>query len=196
MFTEALPSVTYRRLDGHTAPHRRAGIVKQFNDDPSIDVLLLTTSVGGLGLTLTGADTVIFMEHSWNPFVDLQAMDRAHRIGQRSTVRVFRLIVKESLEEHIMDLQGFKERVATTVVAENDARRSMSANTTEVLSLLQSSSAIVKAKDAAATAKSQRRAHEEAAQFLPAGAHELLGQLGELWDESQYASLAFPHSSS
>lgn len=195
MFTEALPSVTYRRLDGHTAQHRRAGIVKQFNDDPSIDVLLLTTSVGGLGLTLTGADTVIFMEHSWNPFVDLQAMDRAHRIGQRSTVRVFRLIVKESVEEHIMDLQGFKERVATTVVAENDARRSMSANTTEVLSLLQSSSALVKAKDAAATAKAQRRAHEEPAPFLPAEAHELLNQLGELWDESQYASLAFPDSS-
>lgn len=54
----------------------------RFNNDPSIDVLLLTTHVGGLGLNLTGADTVVFVEHDWNPMRDLQAMDRAHRIGQ------------------------------------------------------------------------------------------------------------------
>lgn len=193
MFRNVLPGATYRRLDGQTAQHQRAAIVRQFNEDPTIDVLLLTTSVGGLGLTLTGADTVVFMEHSWNPFVDLQAMDRAHRIGQRRVVRVFRLIVKESLEEHIMDLQAFKERVSTTVVTENDAQRSMNAKTTEVLSLLQSSSAIVKAKDAASSAaKAQRRSQANHAQYLPAEAHTLLGQLGELWDESQYTSLAFP----
>lgn len=56
----------------------------RFNNDPSIDVLLLTTHVGGLGLNLTGADTVVFVEHDWNPMRDLQAMDRAHRIGQVS----------------------------------------------------------------------------------------------------------------
>lgn len=56
--------------------------VFRFNNDPSIDVLLLTTHVGGLGLNLTGADTVVFVEHDWNPMRDLQAMDRAHRIGQ------------------------------------------------------------------------------------------------------------------
>lgn len=56
--------------------------VCRFNNDPSIDVLLLTTHVGGLGLNLTGADTVVFVEHDWNPMRDLQAMDRAHRIGQ------------------------------------------------------------------------------------------------------------------
>lgn len=188
MFKQVLPRVTYRRLDGRTPLHRRVEIVRQFNDDPSIDVLLLTTAVGGLGLTLTGADTVIFMEHSWNPFVDLQAMDRAHRIGQRRTVRVFRLIVQESLEEHIMDLQAFKERVATTVVATNDAQTSMNANTKEVLSLLQSSSsASVKLKDVAGKTDSSA-----AATYLPAGAQELMGQLGELWDEDQYASLSFP----
>ena len=56
--------------------------VFRFNNDPSIDVLLLTTHVGGLGLNLTGTDTVVFVEHDWNPMRDLQAMDRAHRIGQ------------------------------------------------------------------------------------------------------------------
>lgn len=59
--------------------------VCRFNNDPSIDVLLLTTHVGGLGLNLTGADTVVFVEHDWNPMKDLQAMDRAHRIGQVRT---------------------------------------------------------------------------------------------------------------
>ncbi|KAG8135443.1 hypothetical protein E2320_008472, partial [Naja naja] len=77
-----LPSVTYLRLDGSIPAGQRHSIVSRFNNDPSIDVLLLTTHVGGLGLNLTGADTVVFVEHDWNPMKDLQAMDRAHRIGQ------------------------------------------------------------------------------------------------------------------
>ena len=64
--------------------------------------LLLTTHVGGLGLNLTGADTVIFVEHDWNPSRDLQAMDRAHRLGQRRIVTVYRLITRGTLEEKIM----------------------------------------------------------------------------------------------
>ncbi len=58
--------------------------------------------VGGLGLTLTSADTVIFVKHDWNPMKDLQAMDRAHRIGQKKVVNVYRLITKGTLEEKIM----------------------------------------------------------------------------------------------
>ncbi|MEQ2168094.1 btaf1 RNA polymerase II, B-TFIID transcription factor-associated, 170kDa, partial [Goodea atripinnis] len=77
-----LPTVTYLRLDGSVPAGQRHSIVSRFNNDPSIDVLLLTTHVGGLGLNLTGADTVVFVEHDWNPMRDLQAMDRAHRIGQ------------------------------------------------------------------------------------------------------------------
>jgi TATA-binding protein-associated factor len=77
-------------------------VVKRFNSDPSIDILLLTTSIGGLGLNLTGADTVIFFEHDWNPQKDLQAMDRAHRIGQTKVVNVYRLITKRTIEEKIM----------------------------------------------------------------------------------------------
>ena len=59
----------------------RIETVELFNSNSSYKVLLLTTAVGGLGLTLTGADVVIFVEHDWNPMKDLQAMDRAHRIG-------------------------------------------------------------------------------------------------------------------
>ncbi|KAF3616737.1 hypothetical protein FXO38_34355, partial [Capsicum annuum] len=64
--------VTYLRLDGSVEPEKRFDIVKAFNSDPTIDVLLLTTRVGGLGLNLTSADTLVFMEHDWNPMRDHQ----------------------------------------------------------------------------------------------------------------------------
>ena len=99
---QLLPSVQYLRLDGSVEASKRQAIVNQFNSDPSYDVLLLTTSVGGLGLNLTGADTVIFVEHDWNPQKDLQAMDRAHRIGQKKVVNVYRLITRGTLEEKIL----------------------------------------------------------------------------------------------
>ena len=97
-----LPTVQYLRLDGSVEASRRQEIVNRFNSDPSYDVLLLTTSVGGLGLNLTGADTVIFVEHDWNPQKDLQAMDRAHRIGQKKVVNVYRLVTRGTLEEKIL----------------------------------------------------------------------------------------------
>uniref|UniRef100_A0A1L8DH30 Putative chromatin remodeling complex wstf-iswi small subunit n=2 Tax=Nyssomyia neivai TaxID=330878 RepID=A0A1L8DH30_9DIPT len=116
-----LPAVSYLRLDGSVPAGSRHEIVTKFNSDPSIDVLLLTTLVGGLGLNLTGADTVIFVEHDWNPMKDLQAMDRAHRIGQRKVVNVYRLITRKSLEEKIMCLQKFKLLTANTVVSNENA---------------------------------------------------------------------------
>lgn len=97
-----LPSVQYLRLDGGVEATKRQDIVNRFNTDPSYDALLLTTSVGGLGLNLTGADTVIFVEHDWNPQKDIQAMDRAHRIGQKKVVNVYRLITRGTLEEKIL----------------------------------------------------------------------------------------------
>jgi TATA-binding protein-associated factor len=102
LFKTYMPMVSYLRLDGSVKASDRQHIATTFNNDPSIDVLLLTTSVGGLGLNLTGADTVIFVEHDWNPMKDLQAMDRAHRIGQKKVVNVYRLITKGTLEEKIM----------------------------------------------------------------------------------------------
>ena len=97
-----MPTVTYMRLDGSYDARARHDMVLKFNADPSIDVLLLMTQIGGLGLNLTGADTVIFVEHDWNPMKDLQAMDRAHRLGQEKVVNVYRLITRGTLEEKIM----------------------------------------------------------------------------------------------
>ena len=140
LFKAHMPSVSYMRLDGGIDANKRHAIVQTFNADPSIDCLLLTTHVGGLGLTLTGADTVIFVEHDWNPMKDLQAMDRAHRIGQKKVVNVYRLITKGTLEEKIMgcvllfidiciityiwhhrSLQRFKLNIAHSIVTQQNS---------------------------------------------------------------------------
>uniref|UniRef100_A0A0A0LCK5 Helicase C-terminal domain-containing protein n=1 Tax=Cucumis sativus TaxID=3659 RepID=A0A0A0LCK5_CUCSA len=74
LFHAHMKNVTYLRLDGSVEPEKRFDIVKAFNSDPTIDVLLLTTHVGGLGLNLTSADTLVFMEHDWNPMRDHQVV--------------------------------------------------------------------------------------------------------------------------
>ncbi|TBT99396.1 SNF2-like chromatin remodeling complex protein, partial [Hamiltosporidium magnivora] len=109
----------YCRLDGSVNIKDRNKTVEEFNKG-SKSIMLLTTSVGGLGLNLTSADTVIFYEHDWNPFNDLQAMDRAHRIGQKKTVNVFRLVVKDTVEERVMNLQAFKIHVAGSLISQQN----------------------------------------------------------------------------
>ncbi|XP_049851549.1 TATA-binding protein-associated factor 172-like [Schistocerca gregaria] len=127
LFKRHMPTVSYLKLDGDVPSNARMSIVDKFNSNPSIDVLLLTVSIGGLGLNLTGANIVIFLEHDWNPQNDIQAMDRVHRIGQKKTVNVYRLITKDTLEEKIMSLQKFKLKIADTVVnKENQSFQSMS----------------------------------------------------------------------
>jgi len=134
-------NVTYLRLDSSvTNVQKRQEIVQKFNQDPTINVLLLTARVGGLGLNLTGADTVIFVEHDYNPMVDLQAMDRTHRLGQTKCVNVYRLIMKDTIEEKIMGLQRFKLFISKNIVN----RENTSFSTMDTSQLL-SSNAISKA---------------------------------------------------
>eukprot|EP00658_Telonema_sp_P-2_P081659 TRINITY_DN8440_c0_g1_i3.p1 TRINITY_DN8440_c0_g1~~TRINITY_DN8440_c0_g1_i3.p1 ORF type:complete len:543 (+),score=125.54 TRINITY_DN8440_c0_g1_i3:3-1631(+) len=121
LLNEEMSWVTWLRLDGGVPAHKRVGVVDRFNQDPTIQLLLLTTHVGGLGLNLTGASTVVFMDHDWNPQKDLQAMDRAHRLGQTRAVNVYRLITLGTLEEKIMNLQSFKLHVANTVVDQQNS---------------------------------------------------------------------------
>ncbi|KAJ3152127.1 TATA-binding protein-associated factor mot1 [Geranomyces michiganensis] len=174
-----MPSVSYLRMDGQTDPASRTDIVRKFNEDASIDVLLLTTHVGGLGLTLTGADTVIFVEHDWNPMKDLQAMDRAHRIGQKRVVNVYRLITKGTLEEKIMGLQKFKLNIASSVInQENSGLKSM--DTDQILDLFSLGSSDA----AAATKKKDSNPHGH-----KPGASQILAELEELSDQTQYEDL-------
>ncbi|KAJ7461011.1 SNF2 superfamily chromatin remodeling protein [Mycena galericulata] len=180
LFNKHMPSVTYMRLDGSTDSSKRHAVVQTFNSDPSIDCLLLTTHIGGLGLTLTGADTVIFIEHDWNPMKDLQAMDRAHRIGQKKVVNVYRLITKGTLEEKIMGLQRFKVNIANSVVnQQNSGLASM--DTDLVLDLFKRTS---EEEDAAAAAK--KKAKEASG---PVSQKNLLQGLEELPAEDEYQGL-------
>lgn len=183
LFKKHMPSVTYMRLDGRTDPRDRQAIVRKFNEDPSIDVLLLTTKVGGLGLNLTGADTVIFVEHDWNPMNDLQAMDRAHRLGQKKVVNVYRLITKSTLEEKIMGLQKFKMNIASTIVNQQNAGLS-SMDTNQLLDLFDVDEAATKVDNGASEEKKDKNVQEElTGGLVPPDA---VGELGQLWDESQY----------
>lgn len=121
VFKAHLPQISYLRLDGGVEASSRYPIVSKFNTDMTIDVLLLTTHIGGLGLNLTTADTVIFMDPDWNPMKDLQAMDRAHRLGQKRVVNVYRLLLRDTLEDRIMSLQRWKTKVAGTVISQQNS---------------------------------------------------------------------------
>ncbi|XP_052007528.1 TATA-binding protein-associated factor 172-like isoform X3 [Xyrauchen texanus] len=168
-----LPTVTYLRLDGSVQAGLRHSIVSRFNNDPSIDVLLLTTHVGGLGLNLTGADTVVFVEHDWNPMRDLQAMDRAHRIGQKRVVNVYRLITRGTLEEKIMGLQKFKMTIANTVISQENASL-QSMGTDQLLNLF----TLDKGEKADKSEASSTSGKD--------GMKSVLDGLGDLWDQQQY----------
>ena len=185
-----MPGVAYLRMDGTTPPHKRFGMQQGFNEDPSIQVMLLTTHVGGLGLTLTGADTVVFVDHDWNPMRDLQAMDRAHRIGQTKTVNVYRLIAQGTLEERIMGRQRFKLNVANTVVGEDNSNmKSMDAS--NVLDRMRADASPKHSRGVGG-----KLAQEEAAHKIHRGLKGVGGRAGgieslaagDLWDESQYAA--------
>lgn len=177
-----MPSVTYMRLDGRTDPRNRQAIVRKFNEDPSIDVLLLTTKVGGLGLNLTGADTVIFVEHDWNPMNDLQAMDRAHRLGQKKVVNVYRLITKSTLEEKIMGLQKFKMNIASTIVNQQNAGLA-SMDTNQLLDLFDVDENATKIENGGEEKKDMKIQEDLTGGLVPGDA---VGELRQLWDESQY----------
>lgn len=186
-----LPSVSFLRLDGGVEANKRQDIVNKFNSDPSYDVLLLTTSVGGLGLNLTGADTVIFVEHDWNPQKDLQAMDRAHRIGQKKVVNVYRLITRGTLEEKILSLQRFKIDVASTVVNQQNAGLA-TMDTDQILDLFslgESGPSLISDKPSGKDGdlREEDMVDVETGDVRQPGKKAAwLDGLGELWDNSQY----------
>ncbi|XP_046628618.1 TATA-binding protein-associated factor 172 [Neodiprion virginianus] len=179
-----LPTVTYLRLDGSVPASQRHSVVARFNADPSIDVLLLTTQVGGLGLNLTGADTVIFVEHDWNPMKDLQAMDRAHRIGQKKVVNVYRLITRATLEEKIMGLQKFKLLTANTVITtENASMETM--GTDQLLDLFSLDTSKDKRMDGQGGSGSVDGSESGFSGIVGVG-RSVLESLPDLWEQQQY----------
>lgn len=113
--------LTYRRykhirLDGSSKLEDRRDLVHDWQTIPDLFVFLLSTRAGGLGINLTAADTVIFYDSDWNPTIDSQAMDRAHRLGQTRQVTVYRLLVKGTIEERMRDRAKQKEHVQQVVM--------------------------------------------------------------------------------
>lgn len=108
---------SYLRLDGSTNIGVRRDLVHAWQTDESIFCFLLSTRAGGLGINLTAADTVIFYDSDWNPTVDQQAMDRAHRLGQTKQVTVYRLITKGTIEERIQQRAQQKDQIHKVVIA-------------------------------------------------------------------------------
>lgn len=107
--------ITYEYLDGSTKD--RIERVDRFNDDPSVSVFLISLKAGGTGLNLVGADTVVHFDPWWNPAVEDQATDRAHRIGQQRSVNVYRLIAQGSVEEKILQLSSKKRELMESVLS-------------------------------------------------------------------------------
>ncbi|MEI7621841.1 MAG: DEAD/DEAH box helicase, partial [Candidatus Moraniibacteriota bacterium] len=110
--------IAYHYLSGKT--NNRKELVQDFNSNEKIPVFLISLKAGGTGLNLTSADNVIIFDPWWNPSVENQAIDRAHRIGQKNSVNVYRLIVKGTIEEKIVALQNKKKSLFDNMIGESN----------------------------------------------------------------------------
>ena len=106
--------IGYCYLDGSTQD--RAAVVEKFQGDAGVPVFLISLKAGGVGLNLTGADTVIHFDPWWNPAVEAQATDRAHRIGQERVVTSYKLITRGTVEEKILALQNRKRTLTESLL--------------------------------------------------------------------------------
>ncbi|USN44455.1 MAG: DEAD/DEAH box helicase [Candidatus Woesearchaeota archaeon] len=110
--------VSFLRLDGSSK--NRQELVDRFNEDERVRVFLISLKAGGVGLNLTSANTVFLYDPWWNPMVEQQAMDRAHRIGQKKTVNIYKFITKNSVEEKILKLQERKGTLFENLINEDN----------------------------------------------------------------------------
>ncbi|KAG0239598.1 hypothetical protein BGW41_007596 [Actinomortierella wolfii] len=129
----------YCRIDGQTNHEDRIAAIDEYNKpDSSKFIFLLTTRAGGLGINLVTADIVILYDSDWNPQVDLQAMDRAHRIGQKKQVYVFRFVTEKAIEEKVLERAAQKLRLDQLVIQQGRVvQQQKSANKEELLTMIQ-----------------------------------------------------------
>ena len=125
--------IAYHYLDGSTPQEARQKAVEAFQRGDR-DIFLISLKAGGFGLNLTAADYVIHMDPWWNPAVEDQASDRAHRIGQQRPVTIYRLVAENTIEEKIVRLHQQKRDLADSLLEGSDMRGSMKAD--EMLALI------------------------------------------------------------
>ena len=124
--------VTYEYLDGKTRDRQER--VERFQNDPACRLFLVSLKAGGLGLNLTAAEYVFLLDPWWNPAVEAQAVDRAHRIGQTRNVFAYRLIARGTVEEKVLELQASKRDLAAAIIqADNSLIRNLKREDLELL---------------------------------------------------------------
>ena len=130
--------INYIYLDGSIGSKERGELVKKFNEDPLISVFLISLKAGGVGLNLTSASVVIHFDPWWNPAIENQATDRAHRFGQKNVVEVIKLISKDTIEEKILLLQEDKKELIESLMDEKemDGKKFKRLSEDEILNLL------------------------------------------------------------
>ncbi|OVA13656.1 SNF2-related [Macleaya cordata] len=128
---------SYRRLDGQTPVKQRMALIDEFNNSNDIFIFILTTKVGGLGTNLTGANRVIIFDPDWNPSTDMQARERAWRIGQTRDVTVYRLITRGTIEEKVYHRQIYKHFLTNKILKNPQQRRFFKARDMKDLFTLQ-----------------------------------------------------------
>jgi len=121
-FVRRQGGINYLRMDGKTAIKERQSLVDRFNNDADLHLFLLTTKVGGLGVNLTGANRVIIFDPDWNPSTDVQARERAWRLGQKKEVTIYRLMTAGTIEEKIYHRQIFKQFLTNKVLKDPKQR--------------------------------------------------------------------------
>ena len=125
--------ISYQYLDGQTPVHTRQTLVDEFQKGNG-DLFLISLKAGGVGLNLTAADYVIIMDPWWNPAVEDQAADRAHRFGQQRPVTIYRLVSQNTIEEKIIQLHNQKRDLADSLLEGTEGSSKLSAN--ELLELM------------------------------------------------------------
>lgn len=126
-------SINYAYLDGQT--RNRGELVDKFQTDPECNLFLISLKAGGVGLNITAADYVFLLDPWWNPAVEAQAIDRAHRIGQTKPVFAYRMIARDTVEEKILELQNSKRQIADAILGggEGQSLRDLTADDLRML---------------------------------------------------------------
>lgn len=154
----------YCRIDGTTAHEDRIAAIDDYNKpDSEKFVFLLTTRAGGLGINLTSADIVVLYDSDWNPQADLQAMDRAHRIGQTKQVIAFRFVTEKAIEEKVLERAAQKLRLDQLVIQQGRAQQQAknAASKDDLLGMIQHGAASLFTQDDNAAISSESQLSED-----------------------------------
>lgn len=120
------------RYDGSMSGEDRARVAQEFRDRANVRVMLVSLRAGNAGLNLTSANNVIIMDPSWNPYIEMQAVDRAHRIGQQREVKVYRILTEETVEDRIIALQERKKAIVEAALDETESMKIGRLNVSEL----------------------------------------------------------------